>query len=140
MLKANGKAHAVEAHGAHVSEAHIQYRASEGIAPDGKDTGIPTISSKFESKELMIEALNKVKPGSAAFKQQFKPDVQNMNPVNIIVDMGKSVGHGYRGKKSKDQIEFVFVPSLTQVTARYKYNENKGEWFITTMFPSKPKG
>jgi|TARA_B110000240_G_C13485869_1_gene447375 hypothetical protein len=111
------------------------HRAKTGVAPNGKTGGIPTLSTKFDSKENMMAAANVAKIDGDKFKSALSSRDTSKETLSISFDMPNSVGYGFSGVPKGSDLVPSRVDNLTIVVAQYRKND-KGVWYINTLYPA----
>lgn len=126
-LTQHPKAHVLERHGHDVTDDALIRRANTGIAPDGSTTANrkpPPYSSKFDSPQKVIEALNNTKPGTPAFNNGIQQNDRR------IVEFTSTTGDFGKGVR-KDGFTFE---TTNKVLAIYQ-DLGGGDYQILTMYP-----
>ncbi|MFT6963889.1 MAG: hypothetical protein ACJAWV_003627, partial [Flammeovirgaceae bacterium] len=125
-LKNHPDAHALERHGHDVTDDALKKRAEKGIAPDGVNTGSPNYSSRFNSPEMVQEALENVKQGTPAFNAK----LQDTSTGFWIVEHPGNFGVGFSRNVNAGLIR------MNKVTAIYD-EVTPGNFQLVTMYPNK---
>jgi hypothetical protein len=121
------EAHVLERHGHDVTDEALIKRANDGIAPDGSTTASgnpPPYSSKFESPQKVVDALNNTKSGTIAFSNGIQQG--SIKKVTYITNSG-TYGKGVPRNGNTFQ-------TTNKVLAIYK-DVGGGNYQSLTMYP-----
>jgi hypothetical protein len=126
-LTQHPNAHVLERHGHDVTDDALIKRANTGKAPDGSTTASgnpPPYSSKFDSPQKVLEALDNTKPGTDAFNNGIQQG--NRRIVSYTSNSG-NLGKGV----PKDGSTFE---TTNKVLAIYQ-DVGDGNYQLLTMYP-----
>jgi hypothetical protein len=120
-------AHVLERHGHDVTDEALIKRANSGIAPDGSTTysgAPPPYSSKFESPEKLVDALDNTKPGTNAFSngvQQGK--IKKVTYVTSSGNFGKGIPRNGNTFQTTNKVLAIYE------------DMGNGNYKLLTMYP-----